>query len=99
MTTGKSEDDKAIAVGRYMLNQRDNLAECAFLVRDDWQNLGVAKALLQELVECAKAQGIRGFTADVLADNASMLHVFHRAGLSVKSRLEDGIYYLTMRFP
>lgn len=99
VTTGKSENARAIAVGRYMIDRRTNLAEVAFLVRDDWQNIGVGKALLESLIERAKAKGIRGFTADVLADNRSMMHVFHQAGLSIESKLEDGIYELTMLFP
>ena len=99
VTTGKGEDEMAIAVGRYHTDPRTNMAEVAFLVRDDWQNVGVGKALLMTLIEVAKEHGLKGFTADVLADNAAMLHVFHKSGLTLESKLESGIYELTMMFP
>ena len=98
-TTGKSETDPMIALGRYNLNRQTNLAEVAFLVRDDWQNKGLGTVLLRSLVESAKSNGIRGFTAEVLADNQPMLRVFHNAAeLTIETKLEDGVYSLHMLF-
>ena len=98
VTTGKSDTDSAIAVGRYALDPPTNMAEVAFLVRDEWQNKGVGKALLQTLKEVAQSNGIAGFTATVLSDNRSMLHIFHQAGFAIESKLEDGVYSLKMGF-
>ena len=98
-STGKAESDPLIAIGRYNLDRRTNMAEVAFLVRDDWQNKGLGTAMLRSLVESAKANGIHGFTAEVLADNQPMLRVFHNAAkLSIESKLEDGVYSLHMLF-
>ncbi len=97
-TTGKAEDDPIIAVGRYNLNRQTNLAEVAFVVRDDWQNRGLGTRLLATLVEVAKSKGIHGFVAEVLADNHAMLRVFHNSGLAIESKLDEGVYYLTMLF-
>jgi GNAT superfamily N-acetyltransferase len=99
VTNGDSEDEVGLAVGRYMRNPASNLAEVAFLVRDDWQNKGLGKTLLGKLKDVATAHAIAGFTADVLSDNRSMMHVFHRAGFAIESKLEDGVYSLTMSFP
>jgi acyl-CoA hydrolase/GNAT superfamily N-acetyltransferase len=53
-------------------------AEIAFLVRDDFQGMGVASYLLQELEKIALQNGYRVFSATVLAENAAMLHVFQK---------------------
>jgi acyl-CoA hydrolase/RimJ/RimL family protein N-acetyltransferase len=95
---GKAETDPLVAVGRYSLDHHTNMAEVAFVVRDDWQNRGVGTALLRALVESAKALGIQGFTAEVLADNQPMLRVFHHADLVIESKLHEGVYSLHMLF-
>ena len=62
------------------------------------QRVAIGRALLAHLIDIAKQNGIVGFTADVLATNTLMLHVFHSSGLKVESRLEDCIYSLRMPF-
>jgi acyl-CoA hydrolase/GNAT superfamily N-acetyltransferase len=94
----KGDEAPIVAIGCYNLSPQTNLAEVAFLVQDDYQNKGLGIALLKSLVRAARANGIRGFTADVLADNAAMLRVFHHAAMSIESRLEQGVYALTMTF-
>ncbi len=91
-------EPEIIGVARYHLDQATNLAEVAFTIRDPWQGKGLGTLLLQKLIRIAKDRGLRGFTASVLADNRGMLHVFHRAGLQLQSRLEEGVYELTMNF-
>jgi hypothetical protein len=46
----------------------------------------------------AKKEGLLGFTADVLAENRPMLHVFEKHFPDLDKRIEDGVYNLTMRF-
>ncbi len=94
----KSETAPIVAIAHYLKEPRTNYAEAAFLVLDDWQGKGVGTALMQSLVECARRQGIAGFTATVLADNERMLRVFHRCGFPVESRLDEGVYFLRIAF-
>jgi hypothetical protein len=54
--------------------------------------------MMKSLVETARKQGIKGFTAEVLADNVAMLRVFHHAAVTIESKLEGGVYSLTMLF-
>jgi len=98
VTEGKGDHDAMVALGRYNLNHQSNLAEVAFLVRDDWQNKGLGTQLFATLIEVARLKGIRGFVAEVLADNHAMLRVFHNSALSVESKFEEGVYFLTMIF-
>lgn len=91
-------EPEMIGIGRYHLDRATNFAEVAFLVRDAWQGKGLGTLLLRQLIRIARDKGIAGFTASVLATNRGMLHVFHRAGLEMTTRLEEGVYELTMTF-
>lgn len=97
-TCEERREPEMIGVGRYHLDRATNYAEVAFLIRDAWQGKGLGTLLLQQLIRIARDKGIAGFTASVLATNRGMLHVFHRAGLEMTTRLEDGVYELTMGF-
>ncbi|KAA3605677.1 MAG: GNAT family N-acetyltransferase [Planctomycetota bacterium] len=89
------EREEIIGVGRYAVDMAANQAEVAFLVRDDWQKQGLGTYLLQRLIEVARSRGIVEFTADVLADNTVMMHLFHaNAPSPIRSKLRDGVYQL-----
>ena len=51
-------------------------AEVAFVVREGYQNMGIASYLLTVLEKIAKENDYRSFSATVLRENAAMLHVF-----------------------
>ncbi len=95
-TTSREPEAPILGVGRYSLDAQTNMAEAAFLVRDDAQGKGIGTALLRSLVESAKANGIRGFTAEVMTDNPAMLQVFHKVFSSVESVIEEETYLLKM---
>lgn len=96
--TGEVGNETIIALGRYILDQKTNMAEVDFAVRTEWQRLGIGTFLLHYLTEIARSKGISGFTAYVLADNRKMLSVFYKVGYVVKNRLEDSIYEISFRF-
>lgn len=49
-----------------------------------------------KLVEEARERGVAKFTADVMQDNARMLHIFHKCAPNpISSTLESGIYHLS----
>ncbi|RKZ05799.1 4-hydroxybutyrate CoA-transferase, partial [bacterium] len=95
---GEPGDEEMIAIGRFKYDPSDNFAEVAFLVRDDYQNRGIGTHLMKKLIEIAMEMGIEGFKAEVLADNKKMLHVFHKCGYPIHSKLEEGIYVLKIFF-
>jgi len=97
VTTGIEGDESIVAVGRYDLDLPSNLAEVAFVVRDDFQGQGLGTHLLQSLTDIARENGISGFTASVLADNVAMLRIFHHAFPALESRLDEGTYEIAMR--
>ncbi|ADH85810.1 bifunctional acetyl-CoA hydrolase/transferase family protein/GNAT family N-acetyltransferase [Desulfurivibrio alkaliphilus] len=91
-TVPEAHGEDIIAVGRYYLDEKTNRAEVAFVIRDDWQNRGLGKALFKHLVSIAKRNGIAGFTAEVLRDNRRMQAIFNHSGYTVQSRMEDDVY-------
>jgi acyl-CoA hydrolase/RimJ/RimL family protein N-acetyltransferase len=90
--------EELVGVGQYGINQGTHTAEVAFVVRDDYQNNGIGTELLAYLTQLAKRQGLRGFTAEVLAENKPMLHVFEKAGFDIHRSLSSGLYELDMSF-
>ena len=94
----KGEKEDIIAVGRYTVDKKTNMAESSFVVHDDWQNKGVGSFLLEYLIEIAKENRILGFTAYVLGMNRCMLHVFHKTPYKIVSKFEYGSYELAFKF-
>lgn len=94
-----SQSGEIIGMARYDVDRATSLADIAFVVRDDWQGKGVGTLLMQRMCAVAKARGLSGFTADVLATNSAMLSIFHQSVLAVSSELEAGVYHLTLQFP
>jgi acyl-CoA hydrolase/RimJ/RimL family protein N-acetyltransferase len=96
--TQDGEKELPIGLGQYSVNPGTHTAEVAFVVRDDHQNNGIGTELLTYLTLLAKRQGLRGFTAEVLAENRPMLHVFNKMGFDMEKELSSGIYELSMSF-
>ena len=95
---GEPGDEEMIAIGRFKLDHADDYAEVAFVVHDRWQNAGIGTYLMRTLIEIAQDMGAHGFKADVLAQNKKMLHVFHKCGYPVHSRLDEGVYSIRIDF-
>jgi acyl-CoA hydrolase/RimJ/RimL family protein N-acetyltransferase len=98
VTVPAPHGEEIIGVGRYYLDTKTNRAEVAFVVGDEWQGRGIGKFLLATLTRIAKRNGIRGFTAEVLAENKAMQAVFNRSGLKVSSELRDRVYSYALDF-
>jgi len=87
-----------VGVGRYYIQPDQQMAEIAFAVRDDYQNRGIGQVLLSYLTQVARRQGLLGFTAEVLAVNEPMLHVFEKGGFHMQRRTIAGLVELKMMF-
>jgi len=90
--------ERLIAEGRYVLNKDRSFADTAFVVDEKYQGLGIATFILTTLIAFAREHGIRGFTADVLADNKGMIKVYEKSGYPIKAIVEFGVYHLTIPF-
>ena len=97
-TVGNEENQAIVGVGRYFIDESNHSAEVAFAVRDEYHNKGIGTELLAYLTYLAKRQGLLGFTADVLAENMPMLHVFEKGGFDIVKHNIAGIYEMKMAF-
>jgi GNAT superfamily N-acetyltransferase len=97
-TLPEAYGEEIISTGRYYLDPKTNRAEVAFVVRDQWQNRGIGTFMLRWLTTIARANGIAGFTAEVLRDNVRMQSVFQHSEGRVRSRPVDGVQHIEIDF-
>ena len=78
-----------IAIGSYA-DENDNRAEVAFVVREDFQGMGIASHLLATMERIAKENHFTGFSATVLRENTAMIHVFKKRYPNAKTAISGG---------
>jgi len=96
-TTGKREKEKVIGSSFYVVNPSTNMADVAYMILNEWHGLGLGTILQQRMVEYAKSKGLKGFTADILAENTAMLKLAKKCG-KVTTTLSEGVYEVEMLF-
>jgi GNAT superfamily N-acetyltransferase len=74
-------------------------AEVAIAVADDWHRRGLATALLQDLAARAREEGVKRFSASVLADNPPAVKLFRHMGDVHKRAADHGVVDLVMDLP
>jgi len=87
-----------VGVGQYGIDEKSHTAEVALVVRDDCQNKGIGTTLLSYLTELAQKEGLLGFTAEVLIENVSMLHLFENMGFDIQRHTAEGVIELRIAF-
>jgi acyl-CoA hydrolase/GNAT superfamily N-acetyltransferase len=98
ITVGPREDRKMIAEARYMLNPGDLYPDVAFMVDENYRGRGLASALLHYLADIARERGIKGFRAEVLLSNRSMMRVFEKLPYVLHKKLEHDSMSLLFHF-
>jgi RimJ/RimL family protein N-acetyltransferase len=92
------EREQIVGTAAYYVDPSRNLADVAYMVDPGWQGVGLGTALQDTIIEYARAQGLRGFTADVLKQNAGMIKVFKKSGCNVTWHLEEDAYEVLISF-
>jgi GNAT superfamily N-acetyltransferase len=92
--------DEGIGVARFVRSRVDpDVAEFAIAVDDDWQGRGVGTALLDRLTERARAEGVRRFSAEALADNRPVLELIRDLGDVEVKDYAGGVVELEVTLP
>jgi len=89
--TGGPESETIAGAASYTLSPTGTTADVAFVVDDRMQGRGIGRLLLTHILEIARRKGVEALTADVLATNAAMKHLFESVGGTQKGRTTDGI--------
>jgi GNAT superfamily N-acetyltransferase len=98
MVASDPRTGELIGMARYDMNPATRYGDIAFAVRDEWQRRGIGSVLMRRMLEAARANGLRGFSADVLPGNPGMLMVFQQSGLPVQSRFDGASYHVELPF-
>jgi GNAT superfamily N-acetyltransferase len=86
-----------MAIGSYGMESETH-AEVAFVVREDFQGMGVGSYLLGLLERIARENGYKGFTAFVIRQNKAMIQVFKKRYPNLKMSSTGGEIELHMDF-
>lgn len=84
------------AVGRYYLEQKENRAEVAFIVRETKRKLGMASIILEQLIAAAKQRNILQLFAFVRNDNYPMIKIFTKFHFDKKETDDKMESYFTL---
>lgn len=87
-----------VAIGTYLGEENDDHAEVAFVVREDFQGMGIGSRFLEILERIARKNGYRGFTATVLLENRAMIRVFKKRYPEARIELREGSAEIIMDF-
>ncbi len=90
--------EEEIGVARYMTNPDKKTCEFAIVVSDKWQGKGIARLLMQKLLDIARNRNLEVMEGQVLANNYRMLELMASMGFQIQNDAEDpGIKVVTQR--
>jgi GNAT superfamily N-acetyltransferase len=92
--------DDGVGVARFVRSPEDpSLAEVAVAVDDEWQGRGLGTVLLHDLAARAREEGIKRFSASMLAENEPMIGAFHKLGDVRVTGPDTGVVELLIELP
>jgi ribosomal protein S18 acetylase RimI-like enzyme len=94
---GQDAGGKIVVGGGRYITFEPGRAEMAFVVIDAWQGRGIGSMLMRHLVEIARQSGLKELTAEVLPENAAMLHVFRKSGFETVAGKDPQTVHLVLR--
>jgi GNAT superfamily N-acetyltransferase len=95
-----AKSGEGVGVARYVRStDRPEAAEVAVTVIDAWQGRGLGTVLLEVLSARAREEGIRSFTALMLAENEEMMDLLGRLGAVRIIDQERGTVEIEVRIP
>jgi RimJ/RimL family protein N-acetyltransferase len=87
-------DGRGVGIARYVRDAQDpHAAEIAVTIIDDWQGRGLGTELLAQLIDRARQEGIRRFTALVVADNKVMAGLLRNVSAELVRRGPGTVEY------
>lgn len=87
-----------VAVGEYLLEETQNIAEVAFSVSKQWQGKGLGRILIAKLAEAAHENGIAGLVAYTAPGNKGMISLFKTLPYKTTSSYDGDVVELRCMF-
>ena len=96
--TGVRENEQIVGSSMYVMDHATNLAEVAFMIRPEWQSVGLGRALQYRLAEYARSKGLRGLVAQILIENDKMIKLIKQVSDKLNIKCADGVFDVTALF-
>jgi GNAT superfamily N-acetyltransferase len=88
-TVRRDGRDLEIGVSRYAPNSRSDVREIAVTVADDWQDKGLGAALMRQLIQTARINGIKQLYSIDFAENTAMRELARDLGMRASRDPDD----------
>lgn len=82
-TTRAEGAEKEIGVARYVADPDGRACEFALTVADDWQDRGVGRYLMTDLIRAARHNGLRTMRGVIFTTNHRMIRLMETLGFAV----------------
>ena len=82
-TVADAAGEEEIGVSRYVTNPDAESCEFAIVIADDWHRKGLGRRLMTQLIDVARARGLRTMIGHVLAENRGMLTLCQDLGFVI----------------
>jgi len=93
---GEGPAERFVAIGRYDLNARTNVADLAIVVSESWRRVGIAAALIERLGAYAKERGVSGLRAKFPASNVGMRSLHQKLGHELHYEPSDSTWVVVL---
>jgi len=97
VVVGEEPQEKIIGGARYVALEASGDCEFAVAIVDEWHGLGLARRLLEMLIDRARASGFQRMEGHVLATNVGMLSLAKRLGFAEMGSSEGPTVRLVRR--
>ena len=78
-----------LGVTRYAINPDGETCEFALVIADSMRSKGLGHKLMVELMDAARAKGLKIIEGEVLNNNTGMLRLMKRLGFSIEANADD----------
>jgi acetyl coenzyme A synthetase (ADP forming)-like protein len=90
----RAPDHNIVAAGKYYRLPDGHLAEVVFVVEDSYQGRGLGTAILEQLTNVARENGIDTFEADTMVGDERAAGIFKSYGFNITGEIQSGIYHI-----
>jgi acetyltransferase len=87
-TVASAGSETEIGVCRYVANPDGESCEFAIVIADGWHRKGLGRRMMAQLIDVARARGLRSMIGHVLAENRGMLQLCQNLGFAITDSAE-----------
>ncbi len=90
----EAADGRIVAHAQYSSERAGDRAEFAIMIDDALQGQGLARILMETLIDQARRQGYQTLSGEILRDNPAMKNLAEKLGFIVEASTQDSTLYV-----